>query len=275
MRKFIQILTLILLYSCTLTGQDRLSFDSENEFKSELTGSWILKSYRDSILKGCTPFDLQDLLINTHGFFYNPSKKYSNVFPNDSSYWIFIDSKKNFINEGLAIELDKQLGRIIKKEYSNDYDSKNDKWIDNYSEPEQIGFFRLIKLDNEVVLDLKYKDDSVVLVKGDYEKLLNKTFIAGEYKFNNSITVQFDTNGQIKNLEKLDKSFKNIDIYEIGIGYFAENKDCIYFGQMSSKMKIPFNWTLKHDTLELISTMNKSIKYELIKSTPYNTQYSQ
>ena len=263
-------MTFILLYSCALNGQDIMTFDSENEFKSELAGSWILKSYRDSILMGNTPFYLQNLLINTHGFFFNPNKKYSYVFPNDSSYWIFIDSKKNFINEGLAIELDKQVGRIIKKEYSNDYDSKTDKWIDNYSEPEQIGTFRLIKLDNEVVLDLRYRDDSVALVKGDYEKLLNKTFIAGEYKFNNSVIVQFDTNGHIKNLEKLDKSFKNIDIYEIGIVYFAEDKDCIFFGQMSSKMRIPFNWTLKHDTLELISTMDKSIKYELIKSTPYN-----
>lgn len=270
-----QILILILLSSCTLTGQDRMSFESENDFKLELTGSWILKSYRDSILKGNKPFELQDLLVNTHSLHYNPAKKYSFVFPSDSSYWIFIDSTKNFINEGFAIELNKQFGRIIKKEYSNDYGTRTNKWNDNYSEPKQVGSFELIKTDNEVLLDLIYKKDTVLLVKGDYEQLIRKTFVAGEYKFNNSILVSFDTNGHVENLEQIDNNFKHIDIYEIGIGYFSGDNDCIYFGNIDSKVKIPFNWNLKNDTLELISTVtiDTTISYELIKSTPYNNVY--
>ena len=139
-----------------------MSFDSKDDFKSELTGSLILKSYRDSILKGYKPFDLQDLLLNTHSLYFNPAKKYSYVFPKDSSYWIFIDSKKNFINEGFAIEFDNQIGIIIKKEYSKDYDSKTDAWFDNYSMPKQVGTFELLKTDNEVILDLKYKNDTVL-----------------------------------------------------------------------------------------------------------------
>lgn len=268
MRFTFLIMFLIYLNSCSQFEQGQFSHLSENEFKANLSGSWVLKSYQDSVSKGHTPFGLQDLLSNTHGFFYKPDEIYSHNFPEDSSYWIYINSKKNFLQQGLAFEYKKNGSNIIKKKISHKYDTNIHKFIDILMEPELIGSFKLSKLRDALTLNLVIENDSVSMVKGNYQRLIIQEFIAGEYTYNDSILVTFDTNGIVHNLDSVDDSFQDIESFDICLGYFMEESDCISFRNPNNKIDMFFNWTKSGSMFNLESSLDNSIRFQLIENTP-------
>jgi hypothetical protein len=252
-------------------SQVKIDFQTENEYKKALHGTWILKSYRDSIEKGKTPAMISSLLTGIHKFYYNPDKKYSNVFPKDSSYYVFIYTMENFLENGYSIQFDLEIDSIsvIEKSISSYYDTAEKKWIDKPLISNIIGKLALSTERNDTLMNLTIFDNSGIhkklLVKYmDYDQLINRQFITGCYYVNNDTTklVKFLVNGKVSGLENIDMNLSNIDKYFVSVGYFGYNNDNLCF-ELTGKQSLfqCFYWTKLGD--DLLLRKEKTNKYEI------------
>ncbi|RKD86558.1 hypothetical protein [Mangrovibacterium diazotrophicum] len=284
--KSILIILFAVLFYTDCKSQGNIDFQSENDFKNALHGTWILKSYRDSIEKGQTPAMIHDLLNGINRFYYNPGKKYSNIFPQDSSYFVFIDSKENFIQMGYSIKFDLKNDSvtIIEKDISSYYDTVDKKWKDKFIGPKNIGKISISTYNNDTLMSLSTIENSqtneIELIKYvDYDQLINNKFIDGTYYVENDTTklICFSSNGYVSGLVNLDKSLFKADQYYISVGYFSDNRDNLCFQRTGHESIFPcFYWTkLGNDLILEKQTINKDkIDYKLIKiNTPYNILY--
>lgn len=275
--KTILILLFSVLISADCKSQGNIDFLSENNFKDALRGTWILKSYRDSIEKGQTPAMIHDLLTGIHRFYYNPDKKYSNIFPQDSSYFVFLDSEKNFIQIGYSIKFDltNNTITIIEKDISSYYDTDENKWKDKFIGPKNIGKISISTHNNDTIMSLSMNENSgineIELIKYiDYDQLINNKFIAGTYYVKNDTTklISFSSNGYVSGLMNLDKSILKADQYYVSVGYFSTNRDNLCFQRAGHESIFPcFYWTkLDNDLILRKQTINETeIEYRLIK----------
>lgn len=256
-------------------SQVKIDFQTENDFKSALKGTWILKSYRDSIVNGKTPSMISNLLIGMHKFYYNPDKKYSNIFPKDSSYYVFMYTMENFVENGYSIRfnLESDSISVIEKNISSYYDKTEKKWIDKPLISNVIGKLALSIEKNDTLMNLTIFDISGIhqklLVKYlDYDQLINRQFIASCYYVNNDTTklVNFLINGKVFGLENIDRNLSNVDKYFVSVGYFGDNNDNLCF-ELTGKQSLfqCFYWTKLGDDLILRKekTSKSVIDYKL------------
>lgn len=258
-------------------SQVKIDFQSENGFKNALRGTWILKSYKDSIEKGQTPVMIHALLTGINEFNYNPYKKYSNIFPEDSSYYVFISEKENFIQMGYSIKFDLVIDSItiIEKDISSYYDTVEKKWKDKLVGPKNIGKLSMSTYKNDTIMNLVFINDNfgvnkIELIKCiNYDQLINNKFIAGIYCIENDTTklIYFSSNGNVTGLGKIDKTLLKADQYYVSVGYFSDNRDNLVFQRAGSESIFPcFYWTKSGYDLILGTTKNnKEFDYKLIK----------
>lgn len=296
MKPIIYIFVSLIIISCTRSKNDisnKIIFQSENQFKISLKGTWMLMSYRDSIKNGFTPHDICNLLNGSYRFFYDPSIKYSSLFPEDSSYYIFIDSKEKYqiiddstsnydfkysSQSGYTINLDltNSSVQIIKKGITTFYDTHLGKWKDSIVEPQNFGKFYLTTLRNDTLINLEYANDTIdgktILVKSeDYDILLNKKFIAGTYSLKDDDSnkqIIFTDSGLVSGLGLLNNFFAKANRYYVGMDCLPDNKDYLSFYRIEDKSLFPIlYWIIEGNTLTLSETSNNLNKeFKLIKN---------
>jgi hypothetical protein len=277
MKTFFITIQVLLLASCETNndGQNKyFHFKNENEFKKALTGTWILKKYRDSVRIGKTPIQIENLLTGVIGVYYDPDKKYSYNFPEDFGYEIFISSQRNGIETLYSIKFDLKNNSIdlIYKNTTENYDTTTRKWIKKIEDPITIGKMYFTLSDNEKILNVHFKNDtlSTELVKSDdYDILLNKKYIAGEYlvlKGSKKLGhIYFKENGNVIGLENLDESMRDLTLYQVSLSYLSEGTDMICFKAHDWKVAIAFSWRKEGDTLVIINNASiPNIEYRLI-----------
>ena len=113
MRNFFTANLILLFILLTLIGcnqqKDKLS---ENQLKKLLVGDWILSKYCDVIRSTKSPKLAVKYLNRYFEMSYNPHRSYS-FNPVDSSYWMFIDSSRFFIQYGRRINFDTLNSSVI------------------------------------------------------------------------------------------------------------------------------------------------------------------
>ncbi|HKJ82104.1 MAG TPA: hypothetical protein VJ954_08775 [Ignavibacteriaceae bacterium] len=256
-----------------------------------LKGTWILLSYQDSIKKGLTPQDICHLLNGPYRLFYDPSIEYSFLFPEDSSYYVFIDTKKTYplnvdskpnndfeytsqIGYTIKLDLKNSSGQFIEKKITNFYDTHLGKWKDSIIEPQNIGKFYLTTLKNDTLINLEFADDTIktILVKSeDYNILINQKFIAGTYSLKDDDSnkqIIFTDSGLVSGLGLLDDSFAKANRYSVGMNCLPVNKDYLSFYRIEDKSLFPILfWSTKGDTMILSeSSNNLNREFKLIKN---------
>jgi hypothetical protein len=296
MKPMILIFVSLIIISCTRSKNDisnKIIFQNEYQFKMSLKGTWILRSYRDSIKSGVTPQNICNLLNGSYRFFYDPTIKYSSFFPEDSSYYVFIDSKENnqIINDSTSnydFEYSKQSGytinlnlnnssaQIIKKEITSFYDTHLGKWKDSIVEPKIIGKLYLTTFKNDTLVNLEFANDTIgdktILVKSEnYDILLNKKFIAGSYTVKDDGSnkqIIFTESGLVSGLGLLNDSFANAKRYYVVMDCLPDKMDYLSFYRLDGNSIFPIlYWTIKGDTMTLSETSNNLEKgFKLIKN---------
>ena len=297
MKPFISIFLSFIIIGCTNYRNkisNKIIFQNENQFKMSLKGTWILLSYRDSINSGSTPRGICNLLRGSYRFFCDPSIKYSSFFPEDSSYYVFIDSKKSYqiiddstsnndfeysTQSGFTINLDlnNSSAQIIKKEITSYYDTHLGKWKDSIAEPKIIGKLYLTTSKNDTLVNLEIANDMIgtktILVRGeDYDILLNKKFIAGTYTLNDDDSnrrIIFTDSGLVSGLGLLNDYFTMANRYNVGLDCLPDNKDFLSFYRIEDKSLFPILcWKIEGDTIILSETSinHNNKKYKLIKN---------
>lgn len=281
MRSILLILLFLPLCGCEKTDVSfarKISISDEKHFKDLLSGTWILRSYRDSINNGLTPRECAVLLHSVCRVVYKPYENYLFVLPKDSSYIIFIDYWQQ---PSLTVKFNKEKneGVLSRKEFSTMYDTVEHRWIEKVSSPILIGTLSFSVVSSDTILNLIIYKDSVqirseLIKQDDYDVFLNKKFIAGDYYIHNnkndSVIVSFTEQGRVKGLETLDESFSRANAYSISMDYFPNNRNCLSFYCTSNKSVFPMvDWRVAKDTLilEQIDFVNSKKQYVLLKKT--------